>query len=252
MPRWALKLEYDGSAYVGWQHQASGLSIQEVLEAAVARLEGAPTQCIAAGRTDSGVHAAGQVVHLDLTRALPPHRLLTALNYHLKPHPIAVLRAATVPDDFNARFSALGRAYCYRILNRPARPALDAHRVWHVPRPLDAEAMHRAAQNLLGKHDFSSFRAAACQANSPLRTLDRLDVRQTGEEIEIIAEARSFLHHQVRNIAGTLKKIGDGTWPPERMAQILAARDRSAAGQTAPPDGLCLTAVRYDLDPFAA
>jgi tRNA pseudouridine38-40 synthase len=251
MPRWALKLEYDGSAYVGWQHQANGLSIQQVLEAAAEQLEGAPTPCTAAGRTDSGVHAAGQVVHLDLNRGLPPHRLLTALNYHLKPHPIVVLQAALVPDDFNARFSATGRAYCYRILNRPARPALDMRRVWHIPRPLDADAMHEAAQLLLGKHDFSSFRAAACQANSPLRTLDRLDVRRAGDEIHIIAEARSFLHHQVRNMTGTLKKIGDGTWPPGRMAQILAAQDRSAAGQTAPPDGLCLTGVRYASDPFA-
>jgi tRNA pseudouridine38-40 synthase len=190
-------------------------------------------------------------VHFDLSREIAPHRLLTALNYHLKPHPIAVLHAARVPDAFNARFSATGRAYAYRILNRPARPALAMHRVWHVPRPLDADAMHQAAQMLLGKHDFSSFRAAACQANSPLRTLDRLDVRRRGDEIELIAEARSFLHHQVRNMTGTLKKIGEGTWPPERMAHILAARDRGAAGQTAPPGGLCLTRVLYPVDPFS-
>jgi tRNA pseudouridine38-40 synthase len=251
MPRWALKLEYDGSAYVGWQHQETGPSIQSVLENAAAKLAGAAVPCTAAGRTDSGVHATGQVVHLDLARDLPPPRLLAALNFHLKPHPIVVVRAARVADDFNARFSATGRAYCYRILNRPARPALDLGRVWHVPRPLDAAAMHRAAQMLLGKHDFSSFRAAACQANSPLRTLGRLDVRRHGDTIEIVAEARSFLHHQVRNMVGTLRKIGDGTWPPERLAQILAARDRAAAGETAPAAGLCLTGVTYPADPFA-
>jgi tRNA pseudouridine38-40 synthase len=250
MPRWALKLEYDGTPYVGWQQQITGPSIQSVLEAAISRLEGAPVTCIAAGRTDSGVHAAGQVVHADLARDMPAARLLAAVNYHLKPHPIVVIAAARVPDDFNARFSAIGRAYCYRILNRPARPGLLLNRVWHIRQSLDASAMHESARHLLGRHDFSSFRAAACQANSPLRTLDRLDVRRSGEIIEISAEARSFLHHQVRNMVGTLKGIGEGRYAPAHMAEVLAARDRSAAGQTAPAEGLCLTTVKYVEDPF--
>jgi tRNA pseudouridine38-40 synthase len=252
MARWALKLEYDGTPYVGWQRQITGPSIQSVLEEALARLEGAAVACIAAGRTDSGVHAEAQVVHADFARALPPGRLLAALNYHLKPHPIVVVAACRVADDFNARFSATGRAYCYRILNRPARPGLLANRVWHIPRPLDAEAMHAGARHLLGRHDFSSFRAAGCQASSPLRTLDRLDVLRHGEMIEIVAEARSFLHHQVRNMVGTLKNVGDGRWPSEQMAAVLAAQDRGAAGQTAPAAGLCLTNVRYAQDPFSA
>jgi len=250
MPRWAFELEYDGTPYVGWQRQINGPSIQSVLEDAIARLEDTPIACTAAGRTDSGVHAAAQVVHVDLTRNLPPDRLRDAINYHLKPNPIAIIRAAPVPDDFNARFSAIGRAYRYRILNRPARPALLTDRVWHISRPLDAPAMHAAGQFLLGRHDFSSFRAAACQANSPLRTLDRLDICRTGDMIEIVAEARSFLHHQVRNMVGTLKSVGDGSWPPERLAQVLAARSRAASGQTAPACGLCLTGVRYPIDPF--
>jgi tRNA pseudouridine38-40 synthase len=166
----------------------------------------------------------------------------------MKPNPVVVLRAAPAPDGWNARFSALGRAYRYRILDRRARPALQAGRVWHVPHRLDADAMHRAAQPLLGRHDFTSFRAASCQANSPLRTLDRLDVRRAGDVVEIVAEARSFLHHQVRNMVGTLKLVGISQWPPERVAAALAACDRGAAGPTAPPEGLCLTAVRYGFD----
>jgi tRNA pseudouridine38-40 synthase len=251
MPRWALMLEYDGTPFVGWQQQITGPSVQSVLEAAVARLAGETTICIAAGRTDSGVHASAQVAHVDLARAMSPAKLVAALNYHLKPHPVVVLRAAEVSDDFNARFSAIGRAYCYRILNRPARAALLAHRVWHVPQPLEPEAMHAGAQMLLGRHDFSSFRASACQARSPLRTLDRLDVRRDGEFVEIIAEARSFLHHQVRNMVGSLKLVGEGRWRPEDMARVLAAADRGAAGPTAPPGGLYLTRVRYARDPFA-
>jgi len=167
------------------------------------------------------------------------------LNFHMKPHPVVVLRAAPAPDGWNARFSAMTRAYRYRILNRRPRPALDLGRVWHVPHRLDAEAMHRAAQSLLGRHDFTSFRAASCQANGPLRTLDRLDVRRADDVIEIVAEARSFLHHQVRNMVGTLKLVGIGQWPEARVAAALAARHRGAAGPTAPPDGLCLTLVRY-------
>jgi tRNA pseudouridine38-40 synthase len=203
-----------------------------------------------AGRTDAGVHASGQVVQLELETPIPAAKLRDALNYHMKPHPVAVLQVAPAPDGWNARFSAIGRDYRYRILNRRARPALLAGRVWHVPAPLEAEAMRFAATSLLGRHDFSSFRAAACQANSPLRTLDRLDVRREGDLIEIAAEARSFLHHQVRNMVGTLKLVGDGSWPVERVGLALAARNRAAAGPTAPADGLCLIGVRYGADPF--
>jgi tRNA pseudouridine38-40 synthase len=252
MALWALMLEYDGAGFVGWQRQDNGLSVQEVLETAASRLTGgAPVSTIVAGRTDAGVHARAQVAQLALPSPLTADRLRDALNYHMKPHPVAVLRAAPAPEGWNARFSAIGRAYRYCILNRRARPALLIGRVWHVPAPLDAAAMHAAAQALLGRHDFTSFRAAACQAKSPLRTLDRLDVTRDGEVIEIIAEARSFLHHQVRNMVGTLKLVGDGHWPVDRVAAALAARDRAAAGPTAPPDGLCLIGVRYAADPFA-
>lgn len=253
MSVWALLVEYDGTPFVGWQRQQNGVSVQEVVEGAAARLSGGtPVSTVAAGRTDAGVHAEAQVVQLALETRLAPERLREALNYHLKPHPVAILQIAAAPQGWNARFSAIGRAYRYRILNRRARPALLAGRVWHVPAPLDVAAMHAAAQMLLGRHDFSSFRAAACQANSPLRTLDRLDVIRDGALIDIIAEARSFLHHQVRNMVGTLKLVGTGQWPPERVAAALSARDRSAAGPTAPPDGLYLTGVRYRDDPFAA
>jgi tRNA pseudouridine38-40 synthase len=250
MARWALLLEYDGTRFVGWQHQIDGPSIQSVLEEAVGRLANGRVVCTAAGRTDSGVHASGQVVHIDLAREMTPDKMIAALNYHLKPHPVAVVRAAQVTEAFNARFSAIGRAYCYRILNRPARTALLAGRVWHVPRPLDAAAMHEGAQHLLGRHDFTSFRASACQASSPLRTLDRLDVVRHGDMLEIVAEARSFLHHQVRNMVGSLKLVGEGRWAAADMARVLAARDRGAAGPTAPPNGLYLTGVRYREDPF--
>ena len=246
MTCWALKLEYDGAPFVGWQRQSSGLSVQAVLEDAAAKLNrGERVASVVAGRTDAGVHASGQVVQLALRDDIPAAKLRDALNYHMKPHPVVVLDVAPAPAGWNARFSAVGRSYCYRILNRRARPALLAGRVWHVPSDLDVEAMHRAAQSLLGRHDFSSFRAAACQANSPRRTLDRLDVRREREIIEVIAEARSFLHHQVRNMVGTLKLVGDGSWPVERVAAALEMRDRAAAGPTAPADGLCLTGVRY-------
>jgi tRNA pseudouridine38-40 synthase len=253
MPLWALMLEYDGASFVGWQRQDNGLSVQAVLEAAAARLAGGvPVSSIVAGRTDAGVHAEAQVAQIELPWLLSAARLRDALNYHMKPHPVAVLRAALAPEGWNARFSAIGRAYRYRILNRPARPALQVGRVWHVPSALDAAAMQVAARVLLGRHDFTSFRAAACQAKSPVRTLDRLDVVRHGEVVEVVAEARSFLHHQVRNMVGTLKLVGDGHWGPERVAAALAACDRGAAGPTAPADGLCLTGVRYPGDPFAA
>jgi len=251
--RWAILLEYDGTTFVGWQRQATGISVQEILETAAAKLtRGEPVASIVAGRTDAGVHAEGQVAQLDLPDALPAQKVRDALNFHMKPHPVVVLKAAAAPAGWNARFSAIGRAYRYRILNRRVRPALLAHRVWHVVADLDTDAMHRAAQSLLGRHDFTSFRAAACQAKSPLRTLDRLDVRRDGELIEIVTEARSFLHHQVRNMVGTLKLVGDGSWPVERVASALAAHDRAAAGPTAPAEGLCLTGVRYGVDLYHA
>ena len=251
MACWALLLEYDGAPFVGWQRQQAGLSVQEVLEDAASKLSrGAPVHSIVAGRTDAGVHALAQVAQIDLPTVILADKLRDALNYHMKPYPVAVLSVAPAPPGWNARFSAVGRTYRYRILNRRARPALLAGHVWHVPAPLDAEAMQAAAQTLLGRHDFSSFRAAACQANSPLRTLDRLDVRRCGDLIEIAAEARSFLHHQVRNMVGTLRLVGDGSWSAGRVAAALAARNRAAAGPTAPAAGLCLTGVRYAIDPF--
>ena len=249
MPHYALLLEYDGTGFVGWQRQDNGLSIQDVLETAAARLA-TPVETIVAGRTDAGVHAEAQVVSLDLPREMTPYALREALNFHMKPHLVAVRQVAPAPDNWNARFSAIGRTYRYRILNRAARPALLAGRAWHVHVPLDAVAMQAAAESLLGKHDFSSFRAAACQAKSPLRTLDRLQVTRDGENIEFIVKARSFLHHQVRNMVGTLKLVGEGRWPVARVAEVLAARDRTAAGPTAPAHGLCLAAVRYSTDPF--
>jgi tRNA pseudouridine38-40 synthase len=209
-----------------------------------------PVAATVAGRTDAGVHALGQVAHIDLARDIAPEKLAQALNFHMKPHAVVVLRAAIVADDWNARFSAVRRSYRYVILDRPARPALELGRVWHVPHRLAAAAMHEAAQHLLGRHDFSSFRAASCQAKSPLRTLDRLDVVREGDRVVIRAAARSFLHHQVRNMVGTLKLVGDGHWPPARMASVLAAANRAAAGPTAPPEGLFLTAVDYRDAPF--
>ncbi len=253
MTSWALKLEYDGGSFVGWQRQPANLSVQQVLEDAASRLNhGLAVSSIVAGRTDAGVHAAGQVAQLALPQGYTPRRVRDALNFHMKPHPVVVLEAAPAPEGWNARFSAILRSYRFVILNRRARPAMALGRVWHVAPPLDAEVMAQAARSLLGRHDFTSFRAASCQARSPLRTLDRLDVRREGEMIVIEAEARSFLHHQVRNLAGTLRLVGDGSWPVGRVAQALAARDRSAAGPTAPPEGLCLMRVGYAADPFQA
>ena len=251
MPRYALKLEYDGSPFVGWQWQPNGRSVQSVLDDAASTLAGTKVTSITAGRTDTGVHATAQVVHIDLDRAWRLDALRNALNFYMRPHPVVVLAAAMVPDDWHARFTAIGRAYRFRILNRPSRPALDASRVWHVPKcRLDADAMQQAAQLLVGRHDFTSFRATSCQAKSPVRTLDRLDVTRDGDEVTICAEARSFLHHQVRNMAGTLKLVGTGIWPPARVGEALAACNRAAAGPTAPPDGLALVGVRYPVDPF--
>jgi tRNA pseudouridine38-40 synthase len=251
--RWALLLEYDGGPFVGWQRQAAGLSIQQVLEDAAAHLNhGQPVASMIAGRTDAGVHAQGQVAHIDLPPAHSAKAVRDALSFHMKPHPVVVLAAVAVPDTWHARFSAIRRSYRYRILNRRSRPALQAGQVWHVPHALDAASMQLAANHLLGRHDFTSFRAASCQANSPLRTLDRIDIERTGDLIAITVEARSFLHHQVRNFAGTLKLVGEGAWPPERVKSALEARNRAAAGPTAPPEGLTLIGVGYPEDPFAA
>jgi len=245
MTRWALLVEYDGAGFAGWQRQAQEISVQQVMEAAAARLGGGPVGCTAAGRTDAGVHAIGQVVHLDLARDIDGDKLAAALNFHMKPHRVVVRDAVPVPAAWSARFSAVGRSYRYVILNRAAPASLDAGRVWHVRPRLDVGAMRDAAALLVGRHDFTSFRAASCQAKSPLRTLDRLDVIAEGEHILIAAEARSFLHHQVRNMVGTLKLVGEGKWPAARISTALAARARAAAGPTAPADGLTFMAVTY-------
>ncbi|MGD7069130.1 tRNA pseudouridine(38-40) synthase TruA [Acetobacter sp. AAB5] len=251
--RWAVKLEYDGTGLVGWQRQKSGLSVQSLLEAAAARLAGnRPVSSITAGRTDSGVHALAQVAHLDFPADVrfSRHSVREGLSYHLKPHNVVVLDAAQVDTDWSARFSATWRSYQYRILNRRSRPTLLAGNVWHVKSTLDVEKMQEAANILVGPHDFTSFRAVACQAHSPMRTLDQLDVSRHGDEVIVFAKARSFLHHQVRNMVGTLKLVGIGAWQPERVAEALKARNRCAAGPTAPPEGLYLNGVGYDPDPF--
>ena len=246
MPRYRLTLEYDGGSFVGWQRQANGLSIQEALEIAVERFCGEQVTVFGAGRTDAGVHALAQVAHLDLVREAPGDVIRSALNHHLRPHRISVLAVAPVSQDFDARLSAIGRVYRYRILNRRAPPVLDRGRVWHVAPPLGVTAMQEGAGHLIGHHDFSTFRDSLCQAKSPVKTLDALDVTGSGEEIHIEARARSFLHHQVRNMVGTLKLVGLGQWRPDDVAWALAARDRRAGGPTAPADGLYLVAVRYD------
>ncbi len=245
MTRYRLTLEYDGTDFVGWQRQDSGPSIQAALEAAIEAFTGEVVRCVAAGRTDSGVHASGQVVHAEIARPSDPRVVRLALNHHLKPLPIAVIDATAVEPDFHARFSAVRRHYRYRILNRPSPPVLERHLVWWVPVPLDLAAIEQAAVRLQGHHDFTSFRAAGCQAKSPIKTLEQLDIRRSGEELHLVLAAQSFLHNQVRIIAGTLKWIGNGRWSPEIIPEILAAKDRSAAGPTAPPQGLCLTAVDY-------
>jgi tRNA pseudouridine38-40 synthase len=245
MPRYKLTIEYDGTGLVGWQRQANGLSVQEALETAVTDFCGERTTIHGAGRTDAGVHALAQTAHLDLTRAVAPEVLRSAVNHHLRPAAISVIAAEAAPDEFDARLSATGRLYLYRILNRRAPPALERGRVWQVAPLLDVDAMREGARHLIGHHDFSTFRDSLCQAKSPLKTLDALELRRSGEEIHIEARARSFLHHQVRNMAGTLKLVGLGRWHPDDVARALAARDRRAGGPTAPPQGLYLVEIRY-------
>ena len=245
MPRYKLILEYDGTGFVGWQRQDNGPSVQAAIEEAIARFAGEAVGVQAAGRTDAGVHALGQVAHVDLARDWDADVVRDALNHHLRPAAIVVRAAARAADDFHARFSATGRVYRYRIVNRRAPLALERHRAWWVPRPLDAGAMNAAARRLVGRHDFTSFRAAECQAKSPLKTLDALDVARAGETITITARARSFLHRQVRNMVGTLKLVGEGRWTAEDVAAALEAHDRAAAGPTAPAEGLYLVSVSY-------
>ena len=245
MPRYRLTIEYDGSALVGWQRQSTGPSVQQALEEAAFGFCQTPTPMVAAGRTDAGVHATAQVVHVDFAAEHKTDTVRDALNFHLKDRPVSVIAAERVAADFHARFSAVGRSYLYRILNRRSPPALDRTRVWWVPIKLDADLMAEAAALLLGTHDFTTFRASECQAKSPIKTLDRLEVSRDGDEIRVQAQARSFLHHQVRNMVGTLKLVGDGKWTGADVTRALAARDRKRGGPTAPACGLYLTGVMY-------
>ena len=246
MPRYKLTLEYDGAPFRGWQIQDRYPTVQGSLERAARALSGENVRVHGAGRTDAGVHAKGQVAHLDLTKPFRTDQVRDAMNAHLRPDPVAVLRAEIVPDSFEARFSAIKRHYLYRIVNRRADLALEYGRAWRVPKPLDVEAMHRAAQHLIGKHDFTTFRAAECQAKSPEKTLDQLDVLRDGENVNVIASARSFLHHQVRSMVGSLAWVGEGRWSPDDLKHALEAKDRTACGPVAPPDGLYLMRVDYE------
>ena len=245
MQRYKLTIEYDGGPFVGWQAQDNGPSVQAAMERAIEAFSGERVRVTAAGRTDAGVHALGQVVHVDLARDTTPDEVQGALNHHLKPDPVAVLAVEPVDQAFSARFSAKTRHYRYRIVNRRAPLALDRGRAWHVIAPLDAEAMHAAAQRLVGRHDFTTFRHAHCQAKSPVKTLDRLAVARDGDDVWVAASARSFLHHQVRSMVGTLKLVGEGKWTADDVARALAARDRAALGHNAPPDGLYFARVDY-------
>jgi tRNA pseudouridine38-40 synthase len=245
VPRYKLTIEYDGAGLVGWQRQANGPSVQTALETAIHRFCGESVTVYGGGRTDAGVHALGQTAHIDLAREVPCEVIRSAVNYHLRPAAISVLAAEQAPPDFDARLSAVRRRYRYRILNRRAPPTVDRGRVWQVAPPLDHEAMREGARHLVGHHDFSTFRDSLCQAKSPVKTLDALEVSREGDEIRIEAQARSFLHHQVRNIVGTLELVGLGRWRPDDVATALAARDRRAGGPTAPAEGLYLVAIDY-------
>ena len=255
MARFALKLEYDGGPFAGWQRQPGLASVQGALEAAARRLDPAGPAVYGAGRTDAGVHALGQVAHLEMSRDWAPFRLGEALNAHLRPAPVAVVAVARVGEEFHARFSAVEREYRYRLISRRAPLVHDRGRAWRIRHELDLGAMRAAAAHLVGLHDFTTFRSSICQAQSPRRTLDALEIealdRPAGREFRFTLRARSFLHNQVRSIVGTLERVGAGAWPPGRVAEALARRDRSACGPVAPPDGLCLVAVRYGTDPFA-
>ncbi len=245
MPRYKVIIEYDGGPFVGWQRQENGATVQGAIEDALRAFTGETVIVKGAGRTDSGVHALGQVAHFDLATERTTDVVRDALNAHLRPHPVAILSAEQVAPDFDARFSAQRRHYRYRLTDRRAPPVIDRGRVWWVNQPLSESAMHQAAQSLVGNHDFTTFRSADCQAKSPVKTLDHLDVTREGGEIIVRATARSFLHNQVRSMVGALKKVGEGKWPVAAVGEALAARDRARSGPVAPPDGLYLVAVDY-------
>lgn len=245
MTRFALTLEFDGTPFFGLQRQAHGPSVQQAVEEAVHAVTGETVTLHAAGRTDAGVHALAMPVHIEIAKQIEPFRLMEAINHHLRPHPIAVLNCEAKADDWHARFSCIGREYLYRIANRRAPLTLDAGRAWQVAQPLDAEAMHRAAQALVGHHDFTTFRSVHCQAQSPVKTLDLLSVERVGEEVHIRAAARSFLHHQVRSMVGCLALVGMGRWREEQLAEALAAKNRQALGLNAPSEGLYFVRALY-------
>lgn len=255
MPRYALLVEYHGAPFAGWQRQRDQPSVQGAIEAALAKLEPGAHTIAAAGRTDAGVHATGQVAHCDLTRDWDPFRLSEALNYHLKPDPVAILACAQVADDWHARFDAVERQYLFRLIARRAPLTFEAGQMWRVNHLLDAQAMQAGADQLLGNHDFTTFRSSICQANSPVKTLDELRIeeipRPFGTEYRFHVRARSFLHNQVRSFVGTLERVGAGAWSPDDVGAALAAKDRAACGPVSPPQGLYLAAVRYPTDPFA-
>ncbi len=255
MPRYALKVEYNGAPFAGWQRQADQPSVQGAIEAALARLEPGPHSIAAAGRTDAGVHALAQVAHCDLGKDWDPFRLSEALNHHLKPAPVAIVGCARVADDWHARFSAVERRYLFRLLMRRAPATLDKGLVWQVPRQLDVAAMRAGAAHLVGHHDFTTFRSSICQAQSPVKTLDALEIEEvagtSGPELRFSLRARSFLHNQVRSFVGTLERVGAGGWAPEDVKTALEARDRAACGPVCPPQGLYLAGVGYETDPFA-
>ncbi|SHL53398.1 tRNA pseudouridine38-40 synthase [Roseovarius pacificus] len=256
MPRYALKVEYHGAPFAGWQRQADQPSVQGAIEAALGRLEPGPHTIAAAGRTDAGVHGLAQVAHCDMEREWAPYRLSEALNYHLKPDPVAIVGCARVDDDWHARFSAVERRYLFRLLMRRAPATLEKGLVWQVPQDLDIEAMRAGAAHLLGNHDFTTFRSSICQARSPVKTLDALEIARvegvSGPEVQFRLRARSFLHNQVRSFVGTLERVGAGAWAPEDVKHALEARDRAACGPVCPPQGLYLAGVGYPDDPFTA
>lgn len=245
MTRFRLTVEYDGRLFMGWQRQPHGPSVQQAIEEAAQRITGETVAVHAAGRTDAGVHAEAMAAHVDIAKAIPPFRLMEALNAHLRPQPIVILACSPVADDWHARFSCVGRRYSYRIVNRRAPLALDAGRAWHVATALDADAMHKAAQRLVGRHDFTTFRSVHCQSDSAVKTLDRLNVSRYGDDIEVEAAARSFLHHQVRSMVGCLMLVGRGKWSADDLSDALAAKDRAALGLNAPPDGLFFIEALY-------
>lgn len=245
MPRYKLTIEFDGTGLVGWQRQDNGPSVQQAIEEACFKFSGEEVRLHTAGRTDAGVHALGMVAHVDMTHDFTADKMMQAINYHVKPFKISILKSEIKDEKFHARFECLERSYLYRIFCRPARPVLEEGRVWWFKHQLDAKAMHDAAQHLIGKHDFTSFRAIKCQSNSALRTMDEITVEQVGAEIHVRVRARSFLHHQVRNIVGTLVMVGKGKWSSQDVKEILAAKNRSRAGQTAPAQGLYFVEARY-------